>query len=344
RHPARNEIPAQAEPRPSSVNTRCPARGGNFSLDKVGNYSDTTTYLFYANGPKTPDKPGDLNGDGNADLWAVDQAGALFPFFGAGDGTVTKAAFRSNDLNLTGAKISHRGDWTHDGYEDLISLRNDAGTKRLWMHPNNGTGYACTDCDTGEQAQELGVYDPANNHWSNADQILAIGDVDGPLDVDEDGTIDVAGYPDLLIKQGDLLWLYYGSRDFRLDSYREPILIGPDGWEDHDLFAPGDTNNDGRVDLGSRNRTTGELFVHRGAGPDGDGLADQSTQIRVGTNFSATGVPMITSPSNFDSNPGGFDVWFTRSDNALWSYNDLGTGTGALTKVSDGWTGYQAIS
>ncbi|MGW3817981.1 hypothetical protein, partial [Streptomyces sp. NPDC005046] len=30
RHPARNEIPAQAEPRPGSVNTRCPVRGGNF--------------------------------------------------------------------------------------------------------------------------------------------------------------------------------------------------------------------------------------------------------------------------------------------------------------------------
>ncbi|MEV5160794.1 transposase family protein, partial [Streptomyces sp. NPDC053728] len=32
RHPARNENPAQTEPRPGSVNTRCPARGGNFML------------------------------------------------------------------------------------------------------------------------------------------------------------------------------------------------------------------------------------------------------------------------------------------------------------------------
>ncbi|MET7694173.1 hypothetical protein ABZT06_40490, partial [Streptomyces sp. NPDC005483] len=31
RHPARNEILAQAEPRPGSVNTRCPVRGGNFT-------------------------------------------------------------------------------------------------------------------------------------------------------------------------------------------------------------------------------------------------------------------------------------------------------------------------
>ncbi|MEU0434771.1 transposase [Streptomyces sp. NPDC006290] len=32
RHPARNEILAQAEPRPGSVNTRCPVRGGELHI------------------------------------------------------------------------------------------------------------------------------------------------------------------------------------------------------------------------------------------------------------------------------------------------------------------------
>ncbi|CAL9630264.1 VCBS repeat-containing protein [Streptomyces sp. enrichment culture] len=313
------------------------------SLDKAGNYSDTTTYLFYANGPRTPDKPGDLNGDGNADLWAVDQAGTLFPFFGAGDGTVAKAAFRSTALNLTGAKITHRGDWTNDGYEDLITLRDDAGTKRLWMHPNNGTGYVCTACDTGERAQELGVYDPANNHWSNADQILAIGDVDGPLDVDADGTIDIAGYPDLLVKQGDLLWLYYGNRDFRLDSYREPVLIGPAGWQDRDLLAVGDTNADGQVDLGARNRVTGDIHIFSGTSSDGDGLTDEETKVQPGRLYTAETVPLITSPGDAD-NDGTSDLWYTMNTGSLWYFFTIRGGERGQRQLSSGWESYQTIS
>ncbi|WP_245769626.1 FG-GAP-like repeat-containing protein [Streptomyces indicus] len=315
------------------------------SLDKAGNYSDTTTYLFYANGPRTPDKPGDLNGDGNPDLWAVEPAGTLFPFFGAGDGNFTKAAFRSSGINFTGAGITHRGDWTGDGYEDLIALRNDTalGTKRLWMHPNNGTGYACTACDTGEQARELSVYDAANNHWSNADQILAVGDVDGPLDVDADGTIDIDGYPDLLVKQGDLLWLYYGAPDNRLDSYREPILIGPDSWAKSTLIAPGNLWGDERVDLLSRNTETGDLHIFAGTGPDGDGLADQSAKLKTGWGFTTAAHPLIASPGDADHD-GYPDLVSTKTTGHLWFYPRITKGDEPYRDLGDGWTGYQSIS
>lgn len=33
------------------------------SVDQGGNKSDVLGYRFYANGPSSPDKPGDLNGD-----------------------------------------------------------------------------------------------------------------------------------------------------------------------------------------------------------------------------------------------------------------------------------------
>ncbi|MBN0049267.1 hypothetical protein JS756_35450, partial [Streptomyces actuosus] len=45
RHSTRNEILAQAEPRPGSVNTRCPVRGGNFTItesNEVGTRCDTS--------------------------------------------------------------------------------------------------------------------------------------------------------------------------------------------------------------------------------------------------------------------------------------------------------------
>ncbi|MGI5440441.1 FG-GAP-like repeat-containing protein [Streptomyces shenzhenensis] len=317
------------------------------SLDKASNKSDTADYLFYANGPKETDQPGDVNGDGNPDLYGIDQNGTLNRFYGAGDGTVTPTSSPASTLSWTNTKITHRGDWTGDGYEDLIALHPDTttGTKRLWIHPNDGTGLACTDCpgDTGNQ-QELTVYESVNNHWQNADQILAIGDVDGPLDLDNDGTADVPGFPDLLVKEGNLLWLYFGAPDNRLDTDREPILIGNDDWANYDLFAPADTNADGRVDLGARDRTTGELYIFRGTGDDGDGLADQSAKVRVGLNFSPAGIPLITSPGDADHSGRYFTAWFTRSDNALWSYTKMGSGTGAMNKISDGWAGYQTLS
>ncbi|MFF2852018.1 VCBS repeat-containing protein [Streptomyces sp. NPDC058001] len=316
------------------------------SLDKAGNKSDPAAYLFYAGGLKQADAPGDINGDGHPDLWAVDKNGGLHRYYGAGDGTVTDNASLASDANWNQVKITHRGDWTGDGYEDLIALRRDTdGTNRLWLHPNNGYGFACTACaGTGADRQELAVYDPANNHWQNADQILAIGDVDGPLDIDGDGTPDIPGYPDLLVKEGNLLWLYFGAPDNRLDTDREPILIGNDGWQNMDLFSPGDTNKDGRIDLGARDRTNGDLYIYRGTGDDGDGLADQSTKLRTGTNFTPTTTPLITSPGDADHSGKGFDLWFTRSDNALWNYLDVSSGTATMNKISDGWQGYQAIS
>nr|WP_235978408.1 FG-GAP-like repeat-containing protein [Streptomyces lycii] len=316
------------------------------SLDKAGNRSDQAGYLFYANGPAEADSPGDINGDGNPDLWAIDGAGTLHRYYGAGDGTVAANPEPASDFSWNATPITHRGDWTGDGYEDLIGLRRDAEDgDRLWAHPNNGYGFACTNCSGDDSdRRELTVYDPENNHWQDADQILAIGDVDGPLDLDADGAIDIPGYPDLLVKKGALLWLYYGAADNRLDSNREPILIGTDGWQEHDLFAPGDTNNDGMVDLGSRDRTTGDLYVYRGTGPDGDGLADQASRIPSGLNFTVTGTPLITSPGDADKSGQFYDLWFTRDDDALWTYTEMGSGDGSMFKVSDGWGGYQAIS
>ncbi|MEV8346463.1 FG-GAP-like repeat-containing protein [Streptomyces niveus] len=318
------------------------------SMDSAGNKSDSADYLFYANGPSVADKPGDVNGDGNPDMWAVDKDGVLHRYYGAGDGTLADNAKTASDFTWSGVKITHRGDWTGDGYEDLIALRPESnGAKRLSIHPNNGYGFACTDCSgTDSDRQDLSVYDPANNHWSDAEEILAIGDVDGPLDVDADGTPDIPGYPDLLVRNGDLLWLYYGAPDNRLDTDREPILIGTDGWSGHDLFAPGDTNNDGRVDLGSRDRATGDVFIYHGTGDEGDGLADRSAKVQAGSQFTVAANPHITSPGDADNN-GAFDIWYTRKSDGVMSllaYLDLGTENKRKVPVTGDWTGYETIS
>ncbi|MFJ3707208.1 FG-GAP-like repeat-containing protein [Streptomyces sp. NPDC090053] len=329
------------------------------SLDKAGNKSDTADYLFYANGLKTADKPGDINGDGNADLYGIDKDGTLNRFYGAGDGTLTQASSPASSTNWTGTQITHRGDWTGDGYEDLISLKHDntANTDRLRIHPNTGYGFACSDCsgDTNDQ-RELTVYDDANNHWKNgAKQILAVGDVDGPLDVDNDGTDDVPGYPDLIVNDGTFIWLYYGSSDDRLDSDRDPVLLaGPDDPIAADgskvnevtLAAPGDWNNDGQTDLVVRydRPDVGGLFVFHGQQNDNGydiGVTDRTS---IGFNWSTNTVPTFAAAPDAN-NDGKLDLWATTPGSGrLRAFSGItASSTGQVTTASDAFTGYQTI-
>ncbi|PKV88217.1 hypothetical protein BX283_5828 [Streptomyces sp. TLI_146] len=319
------------------------------SLDRANNRSDGTAYRFYANSPATPDKPGDLNGDGTADFYGVRTDGALWLYPGQGNGYAGASAVASN-TDFNGASVTHRGDWTTDGFEDLVGLIPSGDGKILKVFPNNGVGYACTA--RNEQAdgasrsclydqQELNVYNPANNHWSNADQIVAIGDVDGPLDTNGDGTIDVAGHTDLLVKTGDQLWLYYGADSFSLDEYRAPVLIGDGGWSDYDLAAPGDRTGDGRVDVIARGKSNGELRQYQGTGPNGEGLGYGPGATVIGTSWTPAYRPLFTAvpDTNGDGKP---DLWSTGGDGKLYFYSNI-QGAGAEVGIG-GWKNFQQIS
>ncbi|MGW2125842.1 FG-GAP-like repeat-containing protein [Streptomyces sp. NPDC001758] len=325
------------------------------SVDQAGNASDRTTYLFYVNSPQLVDQPGDLNGDGNSDLYGVRTDGSLRLYTGTGDGDVGVYSAASA-LSFDGASITHRGDWTNDGYEDLIALNGTAGDKTLQLYPNNGYGYACSTAGEADPAgsgacpggrQELTVYDPANNHWKSADQVIAIGDVDGPLDVDNDGTPDVPGFPDLLVKDGNQLWLYYGAHSHHLDETTEPVLVGATSWSPYDLIAPGDVDNNGHVDILARNRTDGSLYLYPGTGPAGEGLGTGPSRIQVGSNWYPTNRPLITSPADAD-NDGTPDLWANSPDtgSGLYFYPTVTTsGHGTpVTVGSSGWLAFQAFS
>ncbi|MFM9704023.1 FG-GAP-like repeat-containing protein [Streptomyces galilaeus] len=328
------------------------------SVDKAGNKSDRSDYLFYANGLLEADKPGDINGDGNADLYGVSSDGTLNRFYGAGNGTVTQASESASTTGWSGTQITRRGDWTGDGYEDLLSLKHDttANASRLWIHPNNGFGYACGDCaGTDNDERELTVYDEANNHWSSgAKQVLAVGDVDGPLDVDNDGTPDTPGFPDLLINDGTFVWLYYGSNDDRLDSDREPVLLaGPDDplstagskINELTLAAAGDWNNDGQPDLVVRfdRPDVGGLYVYHGKEDDNGYDVSVTERTGIGYSWSTSTVPAFTAAPDAD-NDGVLDLWATTPNSGrLRTFHKLIDTNGPVTLGSEAFAGYQSI-
>ncbi|WP_258038541.1 MULTISPECIES: FG-GAP-like repeat-containing protein [unclassified Streptomyces] len=329
------------------------------SLDPAGNRSDTAVYLFYAKGVAKPDTAGDLNGDGNADLWAIDGSDTLHRYYGAGDGTVTDATSTASNSTWPGAQITHRGDWTGDGYEDLVALRPAAGTDpaRLWMHPNNGFGFACTNCAGGVVRQELKVYDQANNHWSSgAKQILAVGDLDGGLDTDGDGVEDVPGHPDLMVNDGEFIWLYYGAPDNYLDSYRDPVLLaGPDDpisyegtpIKDVTLAAPGDFTGDGVDDLVVRYEpadTTGLYVFHGNINEWGEYDTSLSERTVLSWDWGIGAKPLITAAPDADNN-GVFDMWATTPGSGRLRYYADFTAQGPTDPVtaSDSFAGYRSI-
>ncbi|MFC5915732.1 FG-GAP-like repeat-containing protein [Streptomyces pulveraceus] len=318
------------------------------SLDAAGNRSDLTPYRFWVDGPAAPDGPGDLDGDGIADLYGVRANGELVLHPGQGDGRVGAATVAAS-TNFDGATLTHRGDWTGDGYEDLIAaLPGDDGGKSLYLFPNNGTGYACTS--PGEQAteqsppctegaQRLQVFDGRNNHWAAADQILAIGDVDGPQDIDGDGTADVPGFPDLLVKEGNRLWLYFGSPAHYLDMDRDPVLLGEGPWADYDLVAPGDRTGNGHVDLIARDRNTGQLRLFEGTGYSGEGLGSESASVVLDTGWTPADRPLLTAaPDAGGGSAAG--LWATGDDDRLRFYPDV-PGSGVTV---EGPLGLQALS
>ncbi|RSS43114.1 VCBS repeat-containing protein [Streptomyces sp. WAC08241] len=324
------------------------------AVDKGGNISDTTRYWFYANGTGIPDKPGDLNGDGLADFYGVRTTGELWYYSGHGTGSVAPY-YVASDQDFTGASITRRGDWTQDGYEDLLALVPGEEGKTLSVFPNNGFGHACSAIN--EQADgeskycrfdsiELDVMVDTNNHWSAATEILAIGDVDGPLDINGDGVIDPAvdqpGRPDLIVKEGGKLWLYFGGAGRFLDESRDPVLVGTGGWTDFALAAPGDRDKNGHVDLLAQNKVTGELRFYGGTDTngdrtDGEGIASGGSFVVIGTNWTGANRPLFTAvpDANGDGTP---DIWATTADDKLYFYpNSLGAGTAVGT---GGWKGF----
>ncbi|MFE6852169.1 FG-GAP-like repeat-containing protein [Streptomyces sp. NPDC057674] len=206
--------------------------------------------------PQQP-RSNDMNGDGKADLIAVDSTGKLYFYPGRGDGTIESPTGLNGALgNLlpATAQLVSVGDLTGDAYPDLVANNNGD----LWLY-------------AGDPTRKPGVK-PAiklGSGWTPY-TLTAAGDTDGSKTAD------------LLARNttDGKVWRYRGAAN----TFGNRTLYGAGGWStaNRPLIASGDdANSDGQPDLWA---TTGDgkLLFYRGA-RDSDGNPIDGPSVIVGT-------------------------------------------------------------
>ncbi|MGW0939780.1 FG-GAP repeat domain-containing protein [Streptomyces sp. NPDC002666] len=221
------------------------------------------------------DLPGDLTGDGYADIVATDDLKKLRLY--AGDGTGKVASSQTVGTGGWGdALIAHHGDLVDftsptavpDGYEDFVVRLSD---NNLYVY--GGTGLGTPNFTTRTELPHTTVDDAAD--WSRIRQIITPGDIDKNMTPGHIGGNDL-----ITIECSDdacsnaALWLYTGNTVGSGNSYwqnqTDPfdlntrVNLGLRGWKDYTNLAVGDQNGDGVQDLVARYPGTGELYLYPG--------------------------------------------------------------------------------
>ncbi|MFE9565902.1 FG-GAP-like repeat-containing protein [Streptomyces sp. NPDC006487] len=258
-------------------------------------------------------RPGDMNGDNKPDLVAVDDAGKLLLYPGAGTGAIG-APVTIGTGGWSGASVTHRGDWNGDAMEDIVAIVGG----EVRMYPNLGNG-------TIGSPTELIASVPTSA------QVVGIGDTNRD------------GKPDLLITHTNKLFLYPGAVG-TAPAVATPITIGTGGWDVMELTAPGDADKDGRVDLLARDTRDGILYHYAGQ-PDGKNFSDRT---EYGRGYTKAIRPLLAGAADADLN-GTADMWATANDGTLKFYKGGSSIHGPIDGPSiqvgtGGWGAIQSLS
>ena len=186
--------------------------------------------------------PGDITGDGRADLIHTDAAGDLWLRAGYGNGGFPAGATKIGH-SWTGRTVIPAGDLNGDGRPDILSTDSDG---LLWFYPGRGEG-------------RLGAAIQVGHGWKTGDRIFPAGDLNG------DTRIDL-----IAIDTDGLLWFYRGRGD---GTFGKKVQVGH-SWQANDrLYLGGDLAHTPAHDLLAV-RDGGQLWVYPGRG-DGTFHASQ---------------------------------------------------------------------
>ncbi|MFD5147979.1 FG-GAP-like repeat-containing protein [Streptomyces sp. NPDC058401] len=290
-------------------------------MDTTPNQAGVTPNGFSDHAPVTAvlrgaPRTGDMDGDGRSDLVAVDDAGRLRLYAGRGDGSVTGSPAEIGSGGWTGASVSHRGDWTGNGTEDIVAR---VGSE-LRVYPNRGDG-------TLAAPVRIGTGFPTDS------EVVSVGDATGD------------GYPDVIATLGDALWLYAGDPAAN-PGVTSGVQIGLRGWSPMSLSAAGDADHDGKADLFARDANDEKLWLYRGRG---DGTFGERTE--YGHGYGTGSRPLLAGAGDADGN-GIADLWATTNEGTgtLMFYAGETNGAGdpvdgtRTTVGASGWNTIRAIS
>ncbi|MFJ3436800.1 FG-GAP-like repeat-containing protein [Streptomyces cyaneofuscatus] len=248
---------------------------GTEATDPPNGYSDHAPVIAYL---RDAPVPGDMTGDGKPDLLAIDDLGKLRLYHGPGTGGVPGAHTVIGTGGWGSASVTHRGDWTGDGAEDIVA--RVGGDLRVYANRGDGSLAAPVTVAGGLPTDA---------------KVVSPGDVTGD------------GHPDTVLSYDDKLWLYAGVRG-AVPAVAAPVLIGNGGWDVMTLTAPGDADRDGRPDLLARNTASGDLWLYRGR--DGGRFDDRTL---FGRGYGLANRPLIAGAADADGN-GVADMWTTTNE------------------------------
>jgi hypothetical protein len=253
---------------------------------------------------------GDFNGDGKADIVAVEaSSGKLFFYPGSGGGSLGARVQVGTGWNAMSELTS--GKFTGSGKVDLAAVDSDGV---LWIYPGNGNG-------------TFGTRIKAGTGWDSMHDLAG-------ADLNKDGKSDLLAVDSAT---GNL-YAYPGNGN---GQFGARVQIGT-VWNGMDqIVSPGDLNKDGKDDIVARDVATGNLYAYPGTGSI-NGNNTLGARVQIGTGWGAM-TNLVSGDFNGDG-VGDVDAVEAKAGDTGTFYTYPGTGSingnntlGARAQIGTGW-------
>ncbi|MFJ3899400.1 MULTISPECIES: trypsin-like serine protease [unclassified Streptomyces] len=226
------------------------------------------------------------------------------------DSKGTSLAARQSLGDWSAVNLVRSADLNRDGYQD-------------WIY-RIGNGAVYWDHFQLNSARDDGSWVSTKifANWKTRTRIIAPGDVTGDY------------LPDLIsVDSSGVLWIYPGKGN---GTFSSPSRVGG-GWSQYNmLVGHGDFTGDGKADLLARNKSTGAVYLYKGAGKSGSGAFAARVKVRTWGSYNA-----FDAVGDFTGD-GKADLLIRNASNTLYLYPGTGKATSEIfgTPKSLG-TGFQ---